>query len=79
MESALKHCETTFIDQVCSAIVQIQEEASTNEAEAMAQLHSGTYGYCLDCLVRIPSERLAAVTFGVRCAACEEARLVARP
>jgi RNA polymerase-binding transcription factor DksA len=71
MQSARERCEANFMAQVCSAVVRIQDDAATNMAEAMAQLEAGTYGYCVDCLVEIPAERLAAVTFAIRCADCE--------
>ena len=74
MEMVLQQCETRFIEQVCSALTRLQEDAEVNRAEAMAQLESGTYGYCLDCLVEIAKERLAAITFAVRCEDCEAAR-----
>jgi RNA polymerase-binding transcription factor DksA len=40
-------------------------------AEAMARLEAGTYGYCVDCLVEIPAEGLAALTFALRCPDCD--------
>jgi RNA polymerase-binding transcription factor DksA len=78
MDGILQRCEANFIDQVCTALIRIQEDAETNRWEAMAQLDSGTYGYCLDCLVAIPLERLEAVTFAVRCGDCEDVRPVPR-
>lgn len=42
--------------------------------DALARIASGDYGVCVDCNGEIPTKRLAAVPFAVRCRDCEELR-----
>lgn len=41
--------------------------------EALDRLEHGDYGTCVDCGRQIPSARLSAVPFAVRCVPCQEA------
>jgi DnaK suppressor protein len=41
---------------------------------ALARLEAGDYGICLDCGLAIPSARMQAQPFAVRCVACQESR-----
>jgi RNA polymerase-binding transcription factor DksA len=63
-----------LIHEICDALVKIGEEEAQTTSEALMQLAAGTYGYCLDCHNRIPAQRLDALSFAVRCAACDRAR-----
>ena len=44
--------------------------------EALARLASGVYGVCVECHADIPTKRLTALPFAVRCRDCEELREV---
>jgi len=44
--------------------------------EALARIASGDYGVCAECGADIPTSRLAALPFAVRCRDCEELREV---
>jgi RNA polymerase-binding transcription factor DksA len=70
----LARCESELLDQVCEAVIRMGEAFEQSAPDALAQLATGTYGYCLDCHSRIPPQRLDAVAFAVRCATCERAR-----
>jgi RNA polymerase-binding transcription factor DksA len=75
-------CESNLLEEVSAVLARIAEHASENGMEAFAQLADGTYGFCLDCHLEIPADRLDAVSFAVRCAPCERlhnAELTARP
>ena len=73
-DGQLAECEARLIGAVCAALCEIQECASKNMADAQRQLEAGTYGFCLDCLTRIPAERLNAQSCAVRCAGCDHRR-----
>jgi DnaK suppressor protein len=44
--------------------------------EALARLASGVYGVCVECGADIPTKRLTALPFAVRCLDCEKLREV---
>ena len=50
---------------------------TVEEAEALARLEDGTYGYCFECGEEIAQQRLRALPFALRCKDCEEAREMA--
>ena len=41
---------------------------------ALRKLEDGTYGLCTDCELEIPTDRLLAVPYALRCADCAAAR-----
>jgi len=42
--------------------------------EALVRLAHGLYGVCVECEAEIPTKRLTALPFAVRCRECEELR-----
>jgi RNA polymerase-binding transcription factor DksA len=75
-------CESSLLEEVSAVLARITEHASENGMEAFAQLADGTYGFCLDCHLEIPADRLDSVSFAVRCAPCDRlhnAEMTARP
>ena len=64
-------CELQFVHQVSALLLELGEAEARDLSDALMQLVSGTYGYCLDCHDSIPAERLDALAFAVRCKTCE--------
>ena len=56
------------------ALAQIQGDMLERIDAALARLAEGRYGDCAECGTPIPSQRLRALPFAVRCRECEEAR-----
>ena len=61
------------VDDLDYALVSLQAETLEKIDEALDRLAAGEYGYCTDCGEEIPSKRLQALPFAVRCRDCEEA------
>lgn len=56
------------------ALVQMKRETVERIDDALARLDANEYGRCLECGDEIAAARLRALTFAVRCVACEDAR-----
>ena len=54
------------------ALIQIKGETLARVRQALARLDQGEYGYCAECDGEISEQRLRALSFAVRCTACEE-------
>jgi DnaK suppressor protein len=61
-------------DDLMFALIQLKGEMLESVTQAIRHCDEGTYGYCLDCGEVIPSIRLRAMPFAVRCRECEETR-----
>ena len=53
-------------------VLDSQNEMLRNIDAALARISEGTYGACDDCGREIPAERLQALPFSTRCAACAQ-------
>jgi DnaK suppressor protein len=56
------------------ALLEMQRETLEKIEDALGQLNAGTYGDCVACGGEIPTRRLEALPFAIRCRACEAAR-----
>jgi DnaK suppressor protein len=56
------------------ALLQMRAETLSRIDEALVRLGAGEYGSCAECDGEIAERRLRALTFAVRCQACEERR-----
>ena len=63
-----------FSDDLDTALVQMKSETLARIELALDRLEHGTYGDCAECGEPIPTPRLQALPFAVRCAPCEGAR-----
>ena len=61
-------------DDLDTALVQMKSETLARVELALRRLEDGTYGDCAECGRPIPTPRLQALPFAVRCAPCEGAR-----
>jgi DnaK suppressor protein len=61
-------------DDTNLALAQIQAETLQRIEAALARLAAGRYGDCAECGSPIPSPRLRALPFAVRCLDCEASR-----
>jgi len=61
-------------EDIALVLVQMTHETLGNIDAALARLHEGRYGRCLECGDDITSSRLRALPFAVRCLDCEDAR-----
>jgi RNA polymerase-binding transcription factor len=61
-------------DDLDTALVQMKSETLARIELALRRLGDGTYGNCAECGQPIPTARLEALPFAVRCAPCEGAR-----
>jgi DnaK suppressor protein len=61
-------------DDISLALAQIQGELLQRIDAALARVAAGTYGDCSECGSPIPSQRLRALPFAVRCLDCEASR-----
>lgn len=52
------------------ALLQLKSEALSHLAAALARLDAGRYGQCVGCDTPIPTARLKALPFAVRCQPC---------
>lgn len=55
------------------ALVEMDAAALEAAAESLARLAQGGYGLCAECGAAIPTARLRAMPFAVRCLRCQEA------
>lgn len=55
------------------AVVEMKAASLQTIDTAIERLENGHYGTCVDCGAAIPSARLKAVPFAVRCVPCQEA------
>jgi DnaK suppressor protein len=61
---------------VSVSLTEMTAEVLSRVDEALARLASGVYGVCVECHADIPTKRLTALPFAVRCRDCEELREV---
>jgi DnaK suppressor protein len=61
-------------DDVSFALIQMTSESLAHVEAAIARLDSGHYGTCESCDQPIPSPRLRAMPFAVRCQPCADRR-----
>ena len=61
-------------DDLDTALVQMKSETLAKIELALRRLEDGTYGGCAEYGQPIPTARLHALPFAVRCAPCEGAR-----
>ena len=61
-------------DDLDMALVQMKSEMLARIEGAIRRLEAGTYGNCAECDQPIPTARLRALPFAIRCAPCEAAR-----
>ena len=61
-------------EDIALVLVQMTHETLDRIDAALARLHEGRYGRCLECGDDITSARLHALPFAVRCLECEDAR-----
>jgi DnaK suppressor protein len=67
-------CESDLQQDVNISLTEITAQALRRVDEALARLASGAYGLCRECNAEIPTKRLTALPFAVRCRECEELR-----
>jgi len=60
--------------EVGVTLTEMTAEVLRRVDEALARLASGVYGVCVECNAEIPTKRLTALPFAVRCRECEELR-----
>jgi DnaK suppressor protein len=65
-------------DDIALQLIQIKAESLSKISEAMERLERGTYGICGACGEKIPTKRLTALPFAVRCVRCERENEVRR-
>ena len=65
-------------DDISLALAQIQAETLQRIDAALARLADGRYGNCAECGTPIPSQRLRALPFALRCLECEASRETGR-
>lgn len=58
----------------CRVLAERAERTVLEIEAALAKIASGTYGYCQDCLVGIPLERLSALPATPVCIDCSRRR-----
>jgi DnaK suppressor protein len=56
--------------EVRAVLVRAAEHALADIETALSRMHTGRYGFCLDCAGGIPLERLQAIPEVGLCAAC---------
>jgi len=61
---------------VSVSLAEMTAEVLNRIDESLARIASGDYGVCAECGSEIPTNRLAALPFAVRCRDCEELREV---
>jgi DnaK suppressor protein len=61
-------------DDLDLALIQMKAETLRRIENALERLNDNRYGNCAECKQEIPSERLHALPFAIRCRPCEEAR-----
>ena len=68
--------ETDLQLDVSVSLTEMTAEVLCRIDVALARIASGDYGVCAECGGGIPTNRLAALPFAVRCRDCEELREV---
>lgn len=62
------------------SLLQMQREMLVKIEAALGELDEGSYGNCVSCQGEIPTRRLRALPFAIRCRACEQTHeAAARP
>ena len=56
------------------AMIQLRAETSKQIDAALERIKAGEYGDCASCGEEIPTKRLQALPFAIRCVACAGAR-----
>jgi RNA polymerase-binding transcription factor DksA len=59
--------------EVTSAILRAARIALRDIEAALARMHNGTYGKCVDCGRRLPTERLEVLPQAAQCMDCQRA------
>jgi RNA polymerase-binding transcription factor DksA len=60
-----------FEQEMAVGLLQNQEQVLRQIAAALERLDAGKFGTCERCGKRIPAQRLEAIPYASRCAACE--------
>jgi DnaK suppressor protein len=61
-------------DDISLQLIQMKADSLSSIGEAIERIDRGTYGTCRVCGERIPTKRLRALPFAVRCLGCESDR-----
>jgi DnaK suppressor protein len=64
--------ESHLQQDVSVSLTEMTAEVLRRVDEALARLASGVYGVCVECHAEIPTKRLTALPFAVRCRDCQE-------
>jgi RNA polymerase-binding transcription factor len=67
-------CESDLQQEVGVTLTEMTAEVLRRVDEALGRLASGVYRVCMECNAEIPTKRLTALPFAVRCRECEELR-----
>jgi len=70
----MERSDDNIRDDLSFALLQMKSEALAAIESALVRLDAGQYGVCAACEQPIPSRRLRALPFAVRCQPCAEAR-----
>jgi DnaK suppressor protein len=70
----LEHSDAAIQGDIEFALLQMRTETLIRIDEALVRLDAGQYGICFDCESEISERRLRALSFALRCPACEERR-----
>ena len=62
--------------EVSVSLTEMTAEVLHRIDEALARIANGDYGVCAECCADVPTNRVAALPFAVRCRDCEELREV---
>jgi DnaK suppressor protein len=70
----MERSDDNIRDDLSFALLQLKSESLAAIEAALARLEAGQYGICAACEQPIPSRRLRALPFAVRCQPCADAR-----
>lgn len=70
----MERSDDNIRDDLSFALLQMKSESLAAIAAALARLEAGQYGICAACEQPIPSRRLRALPFAVRCQPCAHER-----
>ena len=70
----MERSDDNIRDDLSFALLQMKSESLAAIDAALARLEAGQYGVCLACEQPIPSRRLRAMPFAVRCQPCANER-----
>ena len=73
---AAEASESDLQQDVSVSLTEMTAEVLSRVDEALARLARGVYGICVECRAEIPTKRLTALPFAVRCLDCAELREV---